>query len=274
MTKNTVMAERLRDLHQSGEAFIIPNPWDCGSAKLLQAAGFQALATTGAGLAYSRGQPNASPGRIAILENATEIAASVNVPVSADLENGFGDAPETVVSTIEQAIELGLAGGSIEDASFRTSDPIYNIDLAAERIAGAASAVRESGIPFQLVARAENYLYGRADIKDTIKRLQRYQEAGADVLYAPGLTMEEDIRAVVSSVDLPVNVVMGRVGSGLDFEILKGLGVTRISVGSALQRSAFGALERAAEEMLTKGTFNFAHNALSVEALDKRFQGS
>lgn len=268
---DTAKAEHLRTLHQKREAFIIPNPWDAGSARLLEAAGFKALATTGAGLAYTMGKANAEPGRDAILQNAATIVDAVDLPVSADLENGFGDAPECVASTIEHAISIGLAGGSIEDASFRPNDPIFDIDEATDRIAAAAQMVKQHGSAFQLVARAENFLYGRKDLADTITRLQRYQDAGADVLYAPGLTEIEDIRAVIDAVDLPVNVVMGRLGQAHDMQVLRELGVARVSVGSALQRLAFAALETAAQEMMSKGTFSFAAKAISVETLDERF---
>ncbi len=271
MARNDRKARALCRLHDSKSCFVIPNPWDVGSARILTAAGFKALATTGAGLAYSRGEPNGYPGREAILENATEIANAVSVPVSADLENGFGDEPAIVADTISRAIEAGLAGGSIEDANLDGDDPIYPVECAVERIEAAAAAVRASGIPFQLVARAENYLYGRPDLGDTIDRLQRFQEAGADVLYAPGLASVGDIRAIVSSVDLPVNVVMGRTGDLVDFATLKDLGVARISIGSSLQRLAYGALDRAAREMIDGGTFSFAADALTVEELDRRF---
>lgn len=271
MAKNEILSMQLKQLHDKRTTFVIPNAWDVGSAKLLAALGFPAIASTGAGAAYSMGYPNSDLGRATILQNAREIAAQIHVPLSADLENGFGDTPQDVAKTIKLAIDAGLAGGSIEDASPTFSDPIYNIDLAAERIRAAAEEIRRNESAFQLVARAENYLFGRADLKDTILRLQRYQEAGANVLYAPGLTTIDEIEAVVSSVDLPVNVVMGRMGDSLSLDVLRRLGVARVSVGSSLQRYAYGALERAAQEISQKGTFEFSKDALRVEDLDARF---
>jgi 2-methylisocitrate lyase-like PEP mutase family enzyme len=260
-----------RALHHRDHAFIIPNPWDPGTARLLAHLGFEALATTSAGYAFSVGQRDNTIGRERMLAHARDLVAATDLPVSADLENGFGDDPETVAETIRLAADTGLAGASIEDDSHRDTDRIYQHEVAVDRIRAAASAARSLSFPFTLTARAENYLVGRPDLKDTIKRLQAYQEAGADVLYAPGLTSKEDIAAVISSVDRPVNVVMGLRGVQLSLEELSQLGVKRISVGSALSRAAFGAFLRAAQEMSQHGTFSFANDAVPYQEISAMF---
>lgn len=264
-------AEAFHALHHGDQAFIIPNPWDRGTAHLLNQMGFRALATTSAGVAFFQGRQDNTLGREAILTNAKEIVSATQLPVSADLENGFGDTPEIVAETIRMAIDAGLAGGSIEDANNLSDTPIYSIELAADRIQAANEAVRSSDIPFVLTARAENFLFGNRDIKDTIKRLQAFQEAGADVLYAPGLSTAEEISAVVSSVDRPVNVVMGLQGVNLTLEELSTLGVKRVSVGSALSRAALGAFCAASREMLERGTFHFAEHAISYGDISAMF---
>jgi 2-methylisocitrate lyase-like PEP mutase family enzyme len=205
---------------------------------------------------------------------AAEIASATSLPVSADLENGFGDAPEVVAETIRMASETGIVGGSIEDSTGRANDPIYEIGLAKERVRAAVEAARALPFPFTLTARAENYLHGRPDIKDTIRRLQAYQDAGADVLYAPGLTSRDEIAALVSSVDRPVNVVMGLRGAQLSLAELASLGVKRISIGSALYRSAMGAFLAAAREMKEQGTFTFAAKAASPKEIGAMLQES
>jgi 2-methylisocitrate lyase-like PEP mutase family enzyme len=208
---------------------------------------------------------------------AAAIASAASLPVSADLENGFGDSPEAVAETIRQAAATGIVGGSIEDATGRTDDPIYEMEYAVERVQAAVAAARGLSFPFTLTARAENYLHGRPDLGDTIKRLQAYQEAGADVLYAPGLATKEDIAAVVGSVDRPVNVVMGLQGAQLSLAELSAIGVKRVSVGSALSRAALGAFLRAAREMREGGTFTFGAEAASpreISAIFKEFARS
>jgi 2-methylisocitrate lyase-like PEP mutase family enzyme len=267
-------AKRFRALHEREGAFIIPNPWDVGSARLLGHLGFEALATTSMGYAFSRGQLDGTMDRGQTMAHASEIVSATDLPVSADLENGFGDAPEFVGETIRMAASAGVAGGSIVDATGRAPDPIYEIGFAAERIRAAAEAARGLPFPFTLTARAENYLHGRPDIKDTIQRLQAYQEAGADVLYAPGLASRDDIAALVSSVDRPINVVMGLRGAQLSVAELAALGVKRISVGSALYRTALGAFLRAAHEMRERGTFTFASDAASPHEISTLLQGS
>jgi 2-methylisocitrate lyase-like PEP mutase family enzyme len=267
-------ARAFRALHERAGAFIIPNPYDVGTARLLADAGFEALATTSAGYAFSAGKPDHGVTRDAMLEHVAAIAAAVDLPVSGDLENGYGDSPEDAAQTILLAAAAGLVGGSIEDSTNRSGDPIYEIRAAAERVQAAAEAAHALSFPFTLTARAENYLHGRNDLDDTIKRLQAYQEAGADVLYAPGLTRKEDIEAVVHSVDRPVNVLAGLGDSPLDFATLAAIGVKRISVGGALSRAALGAFLRAAREMRGNGSFSFTRDAASSRDLNEIFAKS
>jgi len=260
-----------RALHERDTAFIIPNPWDVGTARLLAHLGFESLATTSAGYAFSVGQRDNTIGRDEMMAHVSAIVSATDLPVSADLENGFGDDPKTVAETIRLAAATGLVGGSIEDSTKRMDDPVYEYGLAAERVRAAAEVARSLPFPFTLTGRAENYLVGRPDLKDTIKRLQAYQEAGADVLYAPGITSKEDIAAVVSSVDRPVNVVMGLQGVRLSLAELSELGVKRVSVGSALSRAALGAFLRAAREMRERGTFEFSDEAVSYRDISAMF---
>jgi 2-methylisocitrate lyase-like PEP mutase family enzyme len=261
-----------RALHEQESAFIIPNPWDAGTARILERLGFAALATTSAGFAFSMGKPDGKVGRTGMMAHVAAIASATDLPVSGDLENGYGDDPATVAETVRMAAEAGLAGCSIEDATGRAENPIYETEPAVERVRAAAEAARGLPFDFTLTARAENYLYGRPDRKDTIRRLQAYQEAGADVLYAPGLTTREDIDAVVSSVDRPVNVLMGLGGVKLTLAELSALRVKRVSVGSGLSRAALGAFLEAAREMRQHGTFGFADKAASSRELNEMFR--
>jgi 2-methylisocitrate lyase-like PEP mutase family enzyme len=260
-----------RALHERQEAFIIPNPYDVGTARLLAHVGFEALATTSAGYAFSAGRPDHGITREAMLEHVADIATAVDLPVSGDLENGYGDSPQDAAQTVLLAAAAGLVGCSIEDSTNRDDDPIYDVGAATERIQAAAEAARALSFPFTLTARAENYLHGRSDLNDTIKRLQAYQAAGADVLYAPGLARKEDIESVVRSVDRPVNVLAGLGDASVDLATLSALGVKRISVGGALARTAFGAFLRAAHEMRDHGTFTFAKDAASGRDLNSIF---
>jgi 2-methylisocitrate lyase-like PEP mutase family enzyme len=257
-----------RALHERKRAFIIPNPWDIGSARLLAHLGFEALATTSAGHAFAMGRPDHGVDRDEAIAHGLALASATDLPVSADLENGFGDTPEAAAETIRLAAAAGLVGGSIEDMS-RETDEIYDPARAADRVRAAADVVRGLSFPFMLTARAENYLVGRPDLADTIRRLQAYEEAGADVLYAPGLTSKDEIAALVRAVDRPVNVVMGLQGVQLSQADLSQLGVRRISVGSALSRAALGAFLRAAEEMKSKGTFTYAEEAVPYRKINE-----
>jgi len=252
--------QRFQALHARPGAFLIPNPWDGGTARLLTHLGFEALTTTSSGLAFTLGKRDGTGEvtREETLANAKAIAAATDLPVAADLENGFGDS-ETIRLAGEMA---GLVGGSIEDSTGNPAHPIYDFQHAIERVAAAAEAARGLPYPFVLVGRAENFLHGRPDLDDTIRRLQAFSDVGADALYAPGLTKAEDIRTVCNSVNKPVNVVMGLKGGSLSVAELAALGVRRISVGSALSRAALGAMVRAAREMLDHGTFDFAKDAL------------
>ncbi|MDR4125107.1 isocitrate lyase/PEP mutase family protein [Yanghanlia caeni] len=254
-------------LHQGPAAFVIPNPWDAGSARILASMGFRALATTSAGFAFSKGKRDSFNclDRDEMLANAAEIVAATDLPVSADLGNGFGPEPETCAQTIRLAYSHGLVGGSIEDASGNADAPIYAFDHAVARVRAAAEAAQ--GLPFLLTARAENFLNGRPDLDDTLRRLQAYSEAGAHVLYAPGLPDLEAIRTVCSALDKPVNVVMGLRGPVYSVEELAAAGVRRISVGGSLARAALGALVRSAQEVRDTGTFNYANDALPVSQI-------
>jgi 2-methylisocitrate lyase-like PEP mutase family enzyme len=271
MSTQSQKAQEFRALHARADAFIIPNPWDVGTARLLAHLGFEALATTSMGYAFSAGQRDNTLDRDRMMKHVAEIAAATELPVSADLENGYGESPQVVAETIKRAAQAGAVGGSIEDASGKPEHPIYELEHSVERVRAAAAAAREVPFSFTLTARAENYLHSRPDLKDTIKRLQAYQEAGADVLYAPGLATREDIAAVVSSVDRPVNVVMGLRGVQLSLAELSALGVKRVSVGSALCRTALGAFLRAAREMRDHGTFDFAKQAASAQEITALF---
>ncbi len=261
--------QRLKSLHAQDQAFVIPNAWDAGSARLLESLGFEALATTSAGYAFSKGKRDSIAGlsRDELLANAAEIVAATDLPVSADLEDGFGVTPEICAQTIRMASKLGLVGGSIEDATGDPTSPIYDIDQSVERIQAAAEAA--AGLPFILTARAENYLWGKPDLNDTIKRLQAFSEAGADVLYAPGLPDIAAIRTVCAAVDKPVNVLMGLQGNTYSVEELSEAGVRRISVGGSFARAAIGALMRAAEEVRTCGTFTYAAEAIPDSVVSK-----
>ncbi|MEO7133967.1 MAG: isocitrate lyase/phosphoenolpyruvate mutase family protein, partial [Vicinamibacterales bacterium] len=232
---------------------------------------FEALATTSMGYAFSIGKRDAAVGRDAMLEHIAAIANATTLPVNADLENGYGDDPATVAETIRLAAAAGVVGGSIEDATGRADDPIYDRDFAVERIRAAVAAAGALPFTFTLTARAENYLHGRPHLGDTIERLQAYEQAGANVLYAPGLRSKEDIAAVVHALDRPVNVLMGLQGVLLSVAEVSQLGARRISVGSALYRAAMGSLLRAAHEMRDAGTFTFAADAASPRDIDQAF---
>lgn len=275
-SQQLLKAQTFKALHERGGAFVMPNPWDAGSAKLLASMGFEALATTSAGLAFTLGRPD-TEGAISrddTLANVADIVAATSLPVAADLENCFADSPEGCAQTLLKAAAAGIVGGSIEDASGRADHPIYDFDLAVERVRASVAAVRSLPFPFMLTARAENLLNGRMDFADTLRRLEAYAEAGADVLYAPGLRTREEVIAVVRAVaPRPVNILMGLGGVTLSVADLSECGVKRISVGSSLARAAFGGLYRAAEEIRNYGTFNYAGQALPFDQLNDLFKG-
>jgi 2-methylisocitrate lyase-like PEP mutase family enzyme len=259
-------AQAFRALHGRPGAFVIPNPWDVGSARILHALGFEALATTSAGYAFSQGLHDGEGlvGREEVLAHCKQLVAATPLPVSADLENGFGHSPDVVAETVRRAAAAGLAGCSVEDATGDESRAIYGFGHAVERVAAAVEAARSLPFPFTLTARAENFLHRRPDLDDTLKRLQAFAEAGADVLYAPGLPGLDAVKAVVAAVaPKPVNVLAGGKGSPLTVANLSALGVKRISVGGALYRAAMGEFLRAARETREKGTFTWGTAAAS-----------
>jgi len=265
-------AETFRALHHRDHAFIIPNPWDVGTARLLETLGFEALATTSAGFAFSIGTPDGAVGREQMLAHAAQIAAATDLPVSADLENCYADDPGGAADTVRLAAKAGLAGCSVEDVPEGRGRGPYELSLAAERVRAAAEAAHSMPFPFTLTARAENFILERPDLRDTITRLQVFQEAGADVLFAPGLKTREEIVAVVRSVARPVNVIMGLQGVQLNLDELSEMGVKRISVGSALSRAALSTFYRAAREMKERKTFTFAEDALKGGELNALFE--
>jgi len=259
MTSQRDKVKRFLELHHGNGPLLIPNPWDAGSARLLEWLGFPALATTSSGFAATLGRPDGSASREEALGHAAAIVAATTLPVSADLEDGFSGSPEGVAETVRLAAAAGLAGCSIEDFTRHDDDPVYDRPLAADRVAAAAEAAAGGPARLVLTARAENYLHGRPELADTIARLQAYQEAGADVLYAPGLTSLADVREVVRSVDRPVNV-LARIGGPTVAE-LADAGVSRISVGGAFAFAAIGAVVEAARELREQGTQRYLERA-------------
>jgi 2-methylisocitrate lyase-like PEP mutase family enzyme len=276
MPSQAEKAALFQALHQRQEVFVIANPWDAGTARLFAGLGFKALSTTSAGLAFALGRRDgtASVSRDEALENARSIVDATALPAAADLENGYGHSPEAAAETIRLAAErAGLVGGSIEDATGDPAHPIYDFEHAVERIAAAAAAARALPFPFMLVARAENYLHGRPDLDDTIRRLQAFEAAGAEVLYAPGITHPEEIRTVCAAVRKPVNVLMGLKGVPLlSVKELGELGVRRISLGSGFARAAMTACFKAAREVMDEGTLTFTAETLYMSELVDLFE--
>lgn len=266
--------EQKRDLfwklHESG-CFVLPNPWDAGSAQLLANMGFQALATTSSGHAWSCAKPDGSMKRDAVLEHIRSMVQATHLPINADFESGFGEAPSDVFESVQLAVATGVAGFSIEDSTGDTQEPVRDIQEAVERVSAARRAIDASGSNTLLVARAENFFVGRPDLPDTIKRLQAYAEAGADCLYAPGIKTREEIAAVVSSVaPKPVNVLIGW-NSGLTVKELSDLGVRRVSVGGALARAAWNGFHHAAQA-LANGRFDAFPDSPTGAELNNIFQ--
>jgi 2-methylisocitrate lyase-like PEP mutase family enzyme len=269
-------ARSFRALHERSGIFIMPNPWDAGTAKLFASLGFEALATTSLGFASSRGRVDGtlSIAREELIANCREIASATELPVNADLENGYADDPDEAATIIRLAADAGIVGGSIEDATGDAAKPIYDFDLAVERVAAAARAAHSLPFPFMLTARAENYLHGRPDLDDTIHRLQAFAAAGADVLYAPGLRDLETIRQVVAAVPKPLNVVMSVADPDITAQQLADVGVKRISVGGALARLAFATVREAAVAMRDAGSFRWVRDTLPSKDLKAIFQQS
>ncbi|WLH11737.1 isocitrate lyase/phosphoenolpyruvate mutase family protein [Pseudomonas hefeiensis] len=273
MDAQTRRAQAFKALHEREGAFVIPNPWDAGSAKMLASLGFEALATTSAGYAFSLGRPDGAAGLDDTLANVRAIVAATDLPVAVDLENGFADAPEACASSLIRAAQAGAVGGSIEDATGREDSPIYGFEQAVARVKAAADAVRSLPYPFVLTARAENFLHGNPDLDDTIRRLKAFADADADVLYAPGLSSAEQVLAVVQAVaPKPVNVLMS---GALDLTVaqLSEMGVKRISVGSALALAAYGEFFRAAEEIREQGSFTFTRRSMPFNQANQLFKG-
>ncbi len=268
MTTQADKAQRFLAMHRAGEPLLMPNPWDLGSARLLASLGFEALATTSSGFAATLGRNDGSVSRDEAIVHSAVIVAATDLPVSADLENGFADDPAGVAATIAMAIEVGLAGASVEDATGRADDPIYDLRLAAERVAAAAAAAHAGPGRLVLTARAENYLHGRPDLADTITRLQAFAEAGADVLYAPGLRRLEDISQVIREVDRPVNILA--LEDVPPVAELAAAGVSRISVGGAFAFAAIEAVVSAATELREQGTYGFRAGSAAGAAAARR----
>lgn len=244
---------RFRQLHESG-CFVIPNPWDRGSAIYLESLGFKALASTSAGFAWSAGLPDNGVSVEQVLAHLQEVAAAVSVPVNADFEGGFALEPEGVAENVGRAVRTGIAGLSIEDSTGRKDDPLFELALAVERIKAARAAIDRSGSGALLTGRSEGFFVGRPDIKETIRRLEAYSAAGADVLYAPGIRSKEDISAVVKALaPKPVNLLVG--GGWITFDEAAGLGVRRISIGGALARAAWSTVAAAAKQIAESGSF-------------------
>jgi 2-methylisocitrate lyase-like PEP mutase family enzyme len=259
MSSQAEKATRFLELHRRGEPLLLANVWDAGSARIVASLGYQALATTSSGHAATLGRLDGGVTREEALEHAAAIVLAVDLPVSADLENAFAHEPEGVAETVGLAIETGLAGCSVEDFTGSDDDPIYPLDVAAERVAAAVEVAHRGPVHFVLTARAENHLHGRADLDDTIARLRAYQEAGADVLFAPGLAGAEEIRRVIEAVDRPVNVLPSPTAPPVSE--LAALGAARISVGGSFAFNALGALVEAATELRDRGTYGFRERA-------------
>ena len=262
-------AATFRALHARPGAFIMPNPWDTGTARLLASLGFEALATTSLGVANSLGRPDGAGvvSRAEVIANCRTIADATDLPVNADLENGYADEPRAAAEIIRLASQAGMVGGSIEDATGDPARPIYDFTLAVERVAAAVEVARALPVPFLLTARAENLIHGRLDLDDTIKRLQAFEKAGADVLYAPGLRDLTTIRTVVSAVKRPVNVVMSHIDPAITAAELAAAGVKRISVGGSLSRLALAAFLRGAREMKETGGFTWSRDTVTGKEL-------
>lgn len=267
-------ARIFRALHEKPGIFLMPNPWDAGTAKLFASLGFEALATTSLGFANALGRVDGtlSVSRTELIANCREIAAATELPVTADLENGYADDPRAAAEIIRLAAESGVVGGSLEDSTTDPDEPIYDFNLAVERVAAAVEVARALPFPFTLTARAENHLHGRRDLDDTIRRLQAFSAAGADVVYAPGLRDLDTIRKVVAAVSKPLNVVMSAADPDLTVQQLGDAGVKRISVGGALSRLGLAAVREAAIAMRDSGSFQWVRDTIPSKDLKAVFR--
>ena len=273
-TSQAKRAQAFRALHERPGMFLMPNPWDAGTAKLFASLGFEALATTSLGLASSLGRVDGTlaVSREELIANCRQIAAATDLPLNADLENGYADDPDQAAEIFRLAAEAGVVGGSIEDASGDASKPIYDFDLAVKRVAAAARVAHSLPFPFTFTARAENYLHGRPDFEDTVRRLRAFAEAGADVLYAPGLRDLATIRRLVAAVPGPVNIVMGMIDPEITVGELAEAGVKRVSIGGALARRAYAAVRDAAISMRDAGSFRWVREAMPGKELNAIFE--
>jgi len=270
MTDQQSKANAFRALHERDEPFLIPNPWDAGSAKLLANLGFEALATTSLGVSVSDGALSTSAD--AVLENLRAICAATELPVNADLENCFADEPDAAASLFPRAYEAGAVGASIEDATGRRDDPIYGFNLTVERVHAAVEIAKTLPQPFTLTARAEGLLYGVGDLDEIIKRLLAFEELGADVLYAPGLKTIEEMKVVMDAVSTPVNIVMGFADPDITLDQLTEIGVRRVSIGGGFSRVALNAMMGAAREMKA-GNFGFVRDMIGIKEVGDAFKG-
>lgn len=268
MADQATRAARFKELHEANKPFIIPNPWDAGTARILEGMGFQALATTSLGVANVLGRKSVTLDEVC--ENCRAICEATSLPVNADTENGFADDPEEAAKAIAAAAQSGAVGASMEDYSGNADAPIYEFELAVDRVAAAVEVAHSQPVPVLLTARAENFLHGRRDLDDTIRRLQAYEEAGADVLYAPGLKTLDEMKAVISSVSKPVNILMGIADPAITLDQLTEIGARRISIGGAMNRIALRAFVDAAQEM-SEGRFEFTGRIIPLPELQKHF---
>ena len=274
-------AKRFHELHTGEGCFLMPNAWDAGSAKMLATAGFSAIATTSAGVAFSMGRPDhgfysadARVDRNNMLARVESMASALAVPLNADLEAGYGVSPEAVAETITKTIAAGAAGGNIEDFTGNKSHPLFETQLAVDRIRAAREAVKRSGMPFVLTARADCFLVGDSDaFAESVRRANLFREAGADCLFVPGVSDAETIGKLVKQIDGPINIVMGLTGNALSLADLKALGVRRISIGGSLARAMYYHIQQAAREMIEQGTFSYADKQISQWELNQIFEG-
>ncbi len=273
MSTQQEKAERFRALHRGPGAFVFPNPWDTVSARMLASLGFQALATSSGATAAMYGQRDGKITRDEALAHCRMIVAATDLPVAADLESGFGDVPDYVAETIRLAADAGLVGGSIEDATGNSDNPIYDIEFAVKRVAAAAHAARALPFPFTLTARCENCLRGKLDLADTIVRLQAYEKAGADVLFAPALPDLKAVKEVCAAVSKPVNFMVGIKGKSFTVADLEAVGVRRVSLATSLYRAAMTGLFNAASEVKERGSFNYLETMLPAQALSSTLSG-